>query len=81
MTISANDCDITKCPGVQKLYSEVCTAIFKDGVCCPVKYECPDFNARSKDKCYLDGREFGVNEGVPDELTKKNCVPSCRCAQ
>lgn len=81
-SVRATECDLSKCPGAQKMYKEIgCRPIYKDGVCCPVKYECPDLNSRSKEKCYLGDLEFKVGETIPDELTKKHCAPSCRCIQ
>lgn len=79
---SSQHCDINACPGVQKLYTELgCSPSFKSGDCCPTKYECPDFSARRKDKCYVNGQEFGVDESIPKEHIKQNCIPMCRCSQ
>lgn len=64
------------------MYTEMgCSPVYKLGTCCPIKYECPDFSARRRDKCFYNGMEFGVNERIPDALTKKNCAPSCICTQ
>uniref|UniRef100_A0A336LZ04 CSON008080 protein n=1 Tax=Culicoides sonorensis TaxID=179676 RepID=A0A336LZ04_CULSO len=80
--IEANNCDLSECPGVQKLYGELgCTPIFNDGDCCPVKYECPDMQSWRKDKCYFDGEEYSVRDKIPSGKTKQNCVASCFCSQ
>ncbi|XP_063698327.1 uncharacterized protein LOC134829248 [Culicoides brevitarsis] len=81
-TFATQDCDVSKCEGFQTLYKELgCKAVVKEGSCCPVKYECPDFTARNKDKCHLNGQEFDVNSELPKALTDKLCVPYCHCVK
>ncbi|XP_065086057.1 uncharacterized protein LOC135708047 [Ochlerotatus camptorhynchus] len=46
---------------------------------CPLSYDCPNLTNRQKDKCYLLGKVYDINENVPSEETSEFCTALVSC--
>lgn len=49
-----------------------------EGDCCAKKYNCDHLKERSKDKCYVNGKEYQIGEDLEPEDTNP-CDINCSC--
>ncbi|KAL0132314.1 hypothetical protein PUN28_000240 [Cardiocondyla obscurior] len=74
-------CDKTNCPGPLAHYKALgCNPVYeKEDDCCATKYNCDHLKARSRTKCYVNGKEYEVGEKLRDEDANP-CDVGCTCA-
>ncbi|XP_012275004.1 uncharacterized protein LOC105696825 [Orussus abietinus] len=70
------------CPGPLMHYRDLgCTAVFeKEGDRCPSRYDCSHLDRRRRDKCHVNGVEYGVGEFLRKEDSNP-CDVSCKCTK
>ncbi|XP_015117602.1 uncharacterized protein LOC107041521 [Diachasma alloeum] len=76
---SEQPCDKSKCKGPLKYYEELsCTPIYKEGDCCPYKYNCENVEKRTPNKCSVNGHEYDIGESLRPE-DGQPCDIGCVC--
>ncbi|KZC04274.1 hypothetical protein WN55_02163, partial [Dufourea novaeangliae] len=72
--------DESECPGPLKYYKSLdCTPVYKNPTDrCPESYDCSHLTKLSKDKCYVNGHEYSINETLREEDANP-CDIGCRC--
>jgi hypothetical protein len=58
-----------------------CTPVYEnEGDCCATKYDCDHLKERSKTKCYVNGKEYGLGESLKEEDANP-CDIGCVCSE
>ncbi|XP_076643955.1 uncharacterized protein LOC143354093 [Halictus rubicundus] len=75
-------CDKSKCPGPLRYYTELeCKPIYKNPEdCCAEAFDCSHLEKLSKNKCYINGREYSIGEKLKDEDANP-CDIGCTCRE
>ncbi|XP_055535819.1 uncharacterized protein LOC129724713 [Wyeomyia smithii] len=74
---------ISRCTQPTKHYSEMgCTpSNQQNGQGCPVSYNWPSLRNRQSSKCFLFGKDYDLDEYVPDTEFAPQCVKFVKCRQ
>ncbi|KAL2745687.1 kielin/chordin-like protein [Vespula maculifrons] len=81
-TYAKKACNQSNCSGPLKYYESLgCKPVYANKFdCCAVRYNCDHLKLRSKNKCYVNGKEYSIGEKLKEE-DRNACDKGCFCAE